>query len=159
MKDIILRGSAIAGARQSDPSRADKAAAEFMANQKLKTTTKYLMDDKGLLEAIDGAKKHIAARNPVAATRLDGVRDVLWSMKHGIREVIDGADRAEYLAAVTLGFDAHEPELARLVLALAWMHGPLTWWRVKRAWKTRVRDNGGWMKGPPPKGDAAAPDA
>jgi hypothetical protein len=141
LKDRIMRNAARGGQPKED----------VMGTFAMMATTKYLLDYEKVSLAIDETKKHIAARNPVAATRLDAVRDILWQANEGTKTLFDEQGKTEYMATVVFGFDAHEPELARLVLTLAWMHSPITWWRVKRAWKRRLRDNGVWVKSQPEK--------
>jgi hypothetical protein len=148
MKDRILRNTGRPGG-QPKP--------DIMTTLSMKASAKYILGYDKMAAAIEQTKKHIAARNPVAATRLDAVQDLLWQVKDGSRTLFDDQAKTDLLATVVIGFDAQEPELARLVLALAWMHSPITWWRVKRTWTRRVRDTGGWVKETPKK-EAGVPD-
>jgi hypothetical protein len=102
------------------------------------TAERYLTrTDPG--KAIESAAMELARHNPVQASLLLDIPNLLASFhKVSLQQI--GAKPEDYvklLSSLEVTLDLSETVLKKLVLKLCWLHGPVTWCRVKWMWSRR----------------------
>jgi len=89
------------------------------------------------VKAVESAVIQLARHDPTQASSLKDIPQLLTAFHQiGLQPIsANTADYIKWLSTLEVIVQMSETVLKKLILRLAWLHGPLTWCRVKLQWR------------------------